>query len=176
MWSWSDPKNKLSSDFSGRYEITVHNINGQECSLAASVSFVFLDQKRWVLKRCLTLRPASAWRQQKVWPDLTPSPAPRGGGHTHKRSVRGEKRAQGEEFQFSCREGCQGTSAAKEMWTGESGVCLRREVCEGVNKVRRAVARTTTNPELGPEPSRCPTHPSFALSRLFFLHPSIGQP
>lgn len=38
---WSDPKNKLSSDFSGRYEITVHNINGQECSLAVYGSFIF---------------------------------------------------------------------------------------------------------------------------------------
>ena len=104
-----------------------------------------------------------------MWPDLTPSPAPRGGGHTCKSSVRRRGGAQGEEFQLSRREGCQGTSAAKEMWTGESGVRVWREVCEGVNKVRRAVARTTTNPELGPEPSRCPTHPSFPLSVLFFF-------
>lgn len=40
-------------------------------------------------------------------------------------------------------------------------------VCKGVNKVRRAVARTTTNPELALVPSQCPTHPSFAPSIFF---------
>lgn len=53
---------------------------------------------------------------------------------------------------------------------GESGVCVRKGVCEGVYKVRRAVSRTTTNQELGLEPSQSPTHPSF------FLHPSAELP
>lgn len=46
-------------------------------------------------------------------------------------------------------------------------------VCVGVNKVRRAVARTTTtNPEPGLVPSQRPTHPSFTLP----MFPSVGRP
>lgn len=48
-------------------------------------------------------------------------------------------------------------------------------VQRGVNKVSRAVARTTTNLELGLVPSQRPTHPSVVLAVLF-LHLSVGQP
>lgn len=74
--------------------------------------------------------------------------------------------AQEEEFQLRRGTGRM-RAVKKETCTGDGAVHVWRGVCKGVNKVRRAVARTTTNPELGLVPSQHPTHPSFAPSVFF---------
>lgn len=84
--------------------------------------------------------------------------------------MRGEKKkgAQEEEFELSRREERRGKRAVKKRCArARAGRAYVEGLREGVNKVRRAVARTTTNPELGLEPSRRPTHPSFAPSVFF---------
>lgn len=131
----------------------------------AGLYFCCLTKKHRMPKCCFTT-PMAARQRPKASSDLTLPPALRGGGHTCERSVR-EKRARGKEFGLSRKEEGRGKCAAREPCMGESGVHVRRGVREGVNKVRRAVARTTTNPELGLEPSQCPTHPSFAPSVFF---------
>lgn len=148
----------------------------KSCSLADFGSFIFsmLDQKYYRPKCCHSMTTSMA--AGNVSPDMTLTSYALRWLHFW------------EESEENIREKHEGVWALEQKKVTKKSVrkkrCawartkrVRRGVCEGVNKVRRAVARTTTNPKLGLEPSQHPTHPSFASSVVFFfLHPTVGQP
>lgn len=113
----------------------------------------------------------AARRQLKALPDLTFSPARRGGSHTCEKRVRRKKKnaTRGEELELSERSDGEEKKSVLRSSARARAECANGKGCvKGVNKVRRAVSKATTNQELGLEPSQRPTHPSIAPFDFFF--------